>query len=172
MNPGLLHYWQILYHLSHQGSSGSGTYHKYYKIQRKIIVFFIKLTTWHKSVFFYPKHIWLHIPCYHLCMTRILQKCFWREVIGCYLFSLSIRKILSWILTIKFIGSCGDTRSLSIKVSTSLLSIILYFFFVIQFSSVQSLSRVWLFATPWIAARQASLSITNSRSSHRLTSIE
>ena len=42
----------------------------------------------------------------------------------------------------------------------------------IQFSSVQSLSRVWLFATPWIAARQASLSITNSRSSLRLTSIK
>ena len=31
-----------------------------------------------------------------------------------------------------------------------------------RFSSVQSLSRVQLFATPWIAARQASLSITNS----------
>ena len=42
----------------------------------------------------------------------------------------------------------------------------------IQFSSVQSLSRVWLFATPWIAARQASLSITNSRSSLKLMSIE
>ena len=41
-----------------------------------------------------------------------------------------------------------------------------------QFSSVESISRVWLFATPWIAARQASLSITNSRSSLRLTSIE
>ena len=41
-----------------------------------------------------------------------------------------------------------------------------------QFSSVQSLSRVRLFATPWVAARQASLSITNSRSSLRLTSIE
>ena len=39
-------------------------------------------------------------------------------------------------------------------------------------SSVQSLSCVRLFATPWIAARQASLSITNSRSSLRLTSIE
>ena len=38
--------------------------------------------------------------------------------------------------------------------------------------SDQSLSRVWLFATPWIAARQASLSITNSPSSPRLTSIE
>ena len=41
-----------------------------------------------------------------------------------------------------------------------------------QFSSVQSLSRVRLFATPWIAARQASLSITISRSSLRLTSIK
>ena len=40
------------------------------------------------------------------------------------------------------------------------------------FSSVQSLSRVRLFATPWIAARQASLSITNSQSSLRLMSIE
>ena len=40
------------------------------------------------------------------------------------------------------------------------------------FSSVQSLSRVWLFATPWIAERQASLSITNSRSSFRLASME
>ena len=42
----------------------------------------------------------------------------------------------------------------------------------VQFSSVQSLSRVWLFATPWIAARQASLSITNSQSSLKLMSIE
>ena len=42
-----------------------------------------------------------------------------------------------------------------------------------QFSSVQSLSCVWLFATPWIvAAHQASLSITNSRGSLRLTSIK
>ena len=41
-----------------------------------------------------------------------------------------------------------------------------------QFSSVQSLSRVWLFATPWIAAHQASLSITNSRSSPKPMSIE
>ena len=40
------------------------------------------------------------------------------------------------------------------------------------FSSVQSLSHVRLFATPWIAALQASLSITNSQSSLRLTSIK
>ena len=43
---------------------------------------------------------------------------------------------------------------------------------MVQFSSVQSLGRVRLFATPWVAARQASLSITISRSSLRLTSIE
>ena len=42
----------------------------------------------------------------------------------------------------------------------------------VQFSSFQSLSRVQLLATPWIAACQASLSITNSRSSLRLASIE
>ena len=43
---------------------------------------------------------------------------------------------------------------------------------LLSFSSVQSLSCVRLFATPWITARQASLSITNSWSSLRLTSIE
>ena len=39
-------------------------------------------------------------------------------------------------------------------------------------SSVQSLSSVWLFATPWTAARQASLSITNTRSPPKPMSIE
>ena len=42
----------------------------------------------------------------------------------------------------------------------------------IQFSSVQSLSHVRLFAAPWITACQASLSITNSRSLPKLMSIE
>ena len=44
--------------------------------------------------------------------------------------------------------------------------------FIIQFSSVQSLSCVQLFATPWTAACQASLSITNSQSLLKLMSIE
>ena len=42
----------------------------------------------------------------------------------------------------------------------------------LQFSSVQSLSRVWLSVTPWTAARQATLSITNSWSLVKLMSIE
>ena len=43
---------------------------------------------------------------------------------------------------------------------------------IVQFGSVQSLSRVQLFATPWTAACQASLSNTNSWSLHKLMSIE
>ena len=53
---------------------------------------------------------------------------------------------------------------LTIKVWEALLKMIT--------SSVQSLSSVWLFATPWTAARQASLSITNSWSSLKLMSIQ
>ena len=45
-------------------------------------------------------------------------------------------------------------------------------YLIVQFNSVQLFSRVWLFGTPWITARQASLSITNSRSSLKLMSIQ
>ena len=56
--------------------------------------------------------------------------------------------MLLWILLCKYLSPCSQ------------------FFWIYQIRSVaQSLSRVRLFATPWIAARQASLSITNSRSS-------
>ena len=47
-----------------------------------------------------------------------------------------------------------------------------YHIIMSQLSSVQSVSHVWLFATPWTAACQASLSITNSWSLLKLTSIE
>ena len=61
------------------------------------------------------------------------------------------------------------------------LSMVLYQFFFffcsqfwvsVQFSSVQLLSRVWLFVTSWNVAHQASLSITNSQSLLKLMSIE
>ena len=48
----------------------------------------------------------------------------------------------------------------------------LYVLDINPFSSVQSLSRVWLFVTPWTAAHQASLSITNSWSLLKLMSIQ
>ena len=52
------------------------------------------------------------------------------------------------------------------------LSVIFFIAKFCVFQSVQSLSHVQLFATPWTAARQASLSITNSQSLLKLMSIE
>ena len=49
---------------------------------------------------------------------------------------------------------------------------ILFIFFLCTISSVQSLSHVWLFATPWAAACQAFLSFTNSQSLLKFTSIQ
>ena len=57
-------------------------------------------------------------------------------------------------------GGFGDVWTWRVSITSGL-----------QFSSVQSLIRVQLFATPWITARQASLSITNSRSSLKLMCI-
>ena len=69
-----------------------------------------------------------------------------------------------------FFSLIGYNNILSIVHCTWRSLLVIYFAY--QFSSVQSLSHVRLFVTPWIAARQASLSITNSRSSLRLTSLE
>ena len=70
-------------------------------------------------------------------------------------------------------------RDLILNVKPTLSSlestqIVLYHSFNVSqsFSSVQSLSLVWILATPWIPVRQASLSITISRSSLKLMSIE
>ena len=49
---------------------------------------------------------------------------------------------------------------------------VMFVLYTVQLSSVQSLSGVWLFATPWTAARQVSLTITNSRRWLKLMSIE
>ena len=71
----------------------------------------------------------------------------------------------------KWLCFCGFTQT---KQSASLPSWQRLFYspFASFSQSVQSLSRVRLFATPWIAARQASLSITNSWSSLKFMSIE
>ena len=61
---------------------------------------------------------------------------------------------------------------LSLKSKSSHFRMWLCIILCVQFSPVQLLSHVRLFATSWTAARQASMSITNSQSSLRLTSIE
>ena len=60
-----------------------------------------------------------------------------------------------------------------VSVTSLQYKIVLFSYSILYlFSSVQSLSCVWLFATPWIAAHQSSLSITNSRSLLKLMPIE
>ena len=71
--------------------------------------------------------------------------------------------LLRAVCTAPAAGSASDLAYYWMKTFTFLFSSV---------SSVQSLSRVLFFATPWITARQASLSITNSRSSLRVMSIE
>ena len=58
------------------------------------------------------------------------------------------------------------------KTSNNICDNLLLIYRNVQFSSVQSLSHVWLFETPWTAARQASLSITSSWCSPKPMSIE
>ena len=69
------------------------------------------------------------------------------------------------------LGSMNLAKVLKQKLSES-AEITVDFPSPVQFRSVQSLSRVWLFVTPWIAAHQASLSINNSQSLPILMSIE
>ena len=62
-------------------------------------------------------------------------------------------------------------KKLLIKWSQTQKAHIIWFPYI-KFSSIQSLSCLWLFVTPWTATRQASLSITNSRSLLKLMSFE
>ena len=82
------------------------------------------------------------------------------------------KKTLLWFMSKKVL--CFSLRVF--LVSSLTFKSLIHFKFIFSVwcsvSSVQSLSRVQLFATPRIAARQASLSVTNSRSSPKLMCIE
>ena len=70
-----------------------------------------------------------------------------------------------------FVDSCTHSPVLGTWISVSHHVVFPWFHFI-SISSVQSLNRVRLFVTPWTTARQASLSIINSRSSPKFMSIE
>ena len=80
-------------------------------------------------------------------------------MLGSFITPYGILLIINWGILITIIAKCfrGDIDAHIKK---------------LYISSVQSLSRVRLFTTPWITARQASLSVSNSRSLLRLMSIE
>ena len=107
----------------------------------------------------------------------ILFKKFLPSVREMIFFALLIKNILVWVHLLFFFLYFSIRLSLPSYTKSFFagpenfclksLAISKFFKKITQFNSVQSLSRVRLFATPWIAACQASLSITNSRSSLR-----
>ena len=82
--------------------------------------------------------------------------------------------IVAW--RISWTEESGRLQSMRSQNQTRLSDFIFFISFLsmcyIVSQSVQLLSHVWLFVTPWIIARLTSLSITNSRSSPKLMSIE
>ena len=94
-----------------------------------------------------------------------------------HLFIISL-KFEKWFRNIKSLLLCKtkNWRDYLAKTTWSQMSLFLTSptpnYFLCVSSSVQLLSRVWLFATPWITARQASLSITNPQSLLKLMSIK
>ena len=107
------------------------------------------------------------IWCYALLLQSCLTLC---NPMGCSPPDFSVHeilqaRILEWV-------AMPSSRGSSQPRDQTQVSHIVGGFFTIWFSSVQLLSHVRLFATPWIPVRQASLSITNSQSSLKLTSIK
>ena len=104
----------------------------------------------------WPMWIW-RLPL-HICNIRahsfILQRCFLCVCVWDLLYQVLLVPLEIWVKKQRSLVNVGQ----AININT------------IQFSSVAQSCR--LFATPWIAARQASLSITNSWGSLRLTSVE
>ena len=78
--------------------------------------------------------------------------------------------LLIWFFSLFFLMSLANGLSILFIFSKNQLLVLLIF--AISQSLSQSLSHIWLFATPWTAVRQASLSITNSWSLLKLMSIE
>ena len=95
-------------------------------------------------------------------------------VLGYFLSAFSLHNMCSacGLKTFLFHSPQKSINWVSCPLSTLKTQVIVVLLPQWKFSSVQSLSRVWLFAAPWTAARQASLSIINPRSSLKLMSIE
>ena len=103
----------------------------------------------------------------------------WIHPIGKIISSKQAKNFYDFSLNVKILQQHGIFSYLSLN-QVKIMHIVVGNFLIIQsiaiqFSSISSvhlLSCVWLFETPWIAACQASLSITNSRSSLKFMSIE
>ena len=152
-NPGLLHCRWILYQLNQQASSQKAAWsHFWLQTLDYVLLNLISVLLQHFS-----SCLPVHPPYFSFFLT------------GMSVSYSSVSPIMS--------GSMLSKKSTSNKYLLNWKTVIFakkicLFIFENWFSSVQLLSRVRLFATPWIAAHKASLFITNSWSSPKPTSIE
>ena len=118
------------------------------------------------------KRINLHVFLFYVSTSLLftyLEKTILLDISDVVFFIMSYGPYISFLVCALFNDqySCSlnnhNPKQLFLKIQASNYMIVM-FLCPFQFSSDQSLSRVQLFATPWIAARQASLSITNSQS--------
>ena len=135
-----------------------GDYPKMYPTFLKIFIYDINCTT---SLFFYLKIS--GFICIHLMGQNTHNRI--------YCFNTTDYAFYKWLILVTLLGNfqksffLQNRNSVSIKIGTELNSLLFL-------QSVQSLSCVLLFATPWTASCQASLCITNSRSLLKLVSFE
>ena len=117
------------------------------------------------------KHIWMTV---YICIIPLVLEFKFYLLAECHIlivpFLLSPKIVQNHFIPSIYLPEM--LYSLTLYSKEKELSFFHHNFFPFPFSSVQSLSRVWLFVTPWIAACQASLFITNSWSSLKLMPIK
>ena len=129
---------------------------------------------WHILQHAHHQNSSLHSSPYRWSLSQFCPPPTSFPLVATTLFSASTCLFYSYSLIGFYVLHISETIQyfLSTRCLSALFFAPLYLGCLFSFSSVQPLSRVWLFATPWIAAHQASLSITNTWSSLKLMSIE
>ena len=177
-NLGLLHWRQILYHLSHRGSPRPHHY-----LYKKFVCWktSASYTAWkciqgyifyalyhHLFIYLYSIYPSIHPPI--VCQKEIQRTLLDMDILlnekqNVHKLSEIQKLIKGWFTKWKW-GHCLILQWLVVSMGFS------RYRGLVKSDSVQLLSHVWLFVTPWTAAHQASLSITNSWSLLKLMSIE
>ena len=125
----------------------------------------LNLITYIHVYVFYVNLLYILHMTWRVSLYMVIVKNF--KNLYCYLLQYALASLLTWVEFYKI--GCSNLKNLLVSY---LLHTPFILFFILFFSSVQLLSCLQLFVTPWTAARQTSLSITSYWSLLKLMSIE